>query len=106
MKVSRLRIIKKTGIFYYCRNSAQQKSRMSDIIPVSVGRCDMCAHDVETGQGWHCKYCVDFHICNPCYQKAGVLNHPHRLTTQDEKAREEAEKKVRLRFSLFCFLLF
>lgn len=104
MKVSGLRNIKTYIIFYYCRNNAQQGLRMPNKVWAIVGRCNMCARDVETDQGWYCRFCANFHVCNSCYKKELVFNHPHKLTTQNDNARQEAEQKVCR--SLICYVLF
>ncbi|XP_078170126.1 histone acetyltransferase HAC12-like [Carex rostrata] len=81
-------------IYFLRQHNNNCKEAECDICNFVV-RCNVCAHNVETGQGWYCKVCPNFEVCNRCYQKEGIFNHPHKLTTQNEKARQEAELKVK-----------
>ncbi|XP_010929436.2 probable histone acetyltransferase HAC-like 1 isoform X1 [Elaeis guineensis] len=68
--------------------------------PAFVTTCNVCQHDIETGQGWHCETCTDFDVCNACYQKDGGVDHPHKLTNnpsiadRDAQNQEAREKRV------------
>ncbi|KAG0465833.1 hypothetical protein HPP92_019997 [Vanilla planifolia] len=37
--------------------------------PAFVTTCNVCYHDIETGQGWRCEICPEFDVCNTCYQR-------------------------------------
>ena len=71
--------------------------------PAFVTTCNVCAHDIETGQGWRCEVCPDFDVCNGCYQK-GVVNHPHKLTNHPSAADRDAQNKEarQMRVSQVC----
>ncbi|GJN18950.1 hypothetical protein PR202_gb06170 [Eleusine coracana subsp. coracana] len=58
--------------------------------PAFVTTCNVCSHDIETGQGWRCEVCPDFDVCNGCYQK-GAVNHPHNLTNHPSVADQNAQ---------------
>ncbi|CAM0947061.1 unnamed protein product [Alopecurus aequalis] len=60
--------------------------------PAFVTTCNVCAHDIETGQGWRCEVCPDFDVCNGCYQK-GAVTHPHKLTNHPSAADRDAQNK-------------
>ncbi|WOK96354.1 hypothetical protein Cni_G05061 [Canna indica] len=60
--------------------------------PAFVTTCNVCHHDIETGQGWRCETCPDFDICNACYQKGGI-DHPHMLTNHPSNAERDAQNK-------------
>ncbi|KAM0890970.1 hypothetical protein ACQ4PT_026736 [Festuca glaucescens] len=60
--------------------------------PAFVTTCNVCNHDIETGQGWRCEVCPDFDVCNGCYQK-GAVNHPHKLTNHPSAADRDAQNK-------------
>ncbi|XP_008804273.1 histone acetyltransferase HAC1-like isoform X1 [Phoenix dactylifera] len=68
--------------------------------PAFVTTCNICQHDIETGQGWRCETCTDFEVCNACYQKDGGVDHPHPLTNnpsiadRDAQNQEAREKRV------------
>ncbi|XP_042440464.1 probable histone acetyltransferase HAC-like 1 isoform X2 [Zingiber officinale] len=61
--------------------------------PAFVMTCNVCQHDIETGQGWHCETCSDFDVCNGCYQKEGGIDHPHKLTNHPSTAECDAQNK-------------
>eukprot|EP01018_Ginkgo_biloba_P007798 Gb_24654 [translate_table: standard] len=61
--------------------------------PAFVTTCNICHHDIETGQGWRCETCPDFDICNACYQKVGNADHPHKLTTHPSMADRDAQNQ-------------
>ncbi|KAJ4801820.1 histone acetyltransferase of the CBP family 12 [Rhynchospora pubera] len=61
--------------------------------PAFVTTCNVCAHDIETGKGWRCEVCPDIDVCNSCYQKEGVVNHPHKLTNHPSNADRDAQNK-------------
>ncbi|KAH9321216.1 hypothetical protein KI387_015855, partial [Taxus chinensis] len=61
--------------------------------PAFVTTCNICHHDIETGQGWRCETCPDFDICNACYQKVGSADHPHKLTTHPSTADRDAQNQ-------------
>nr|CAB3448804.1 unnamed protein product [Digitaria exilis] len=58
--------------------------------PAFVTTCNVCCHDIETGQGWRCEVCPDFDVCNACFQK-GAVNHPHKLTNHPSAADRDAQ---------------
>jgi len=58
--------------------------------PAFVTTCNVCCHDIETGQGWRCEVCPDFDVCNACFQK-GAVNHPHNLTNHPSAADRDAQ---------------
>ncbi|KAL6629803.1 hypothetical protein ACP70R_029568 [Stipagrostis hirtigluma subsp. patula] len=60
--------------------------------PAFVTTCNVCCHDIETGQGWRCEVCPDFDVCNTCFQK-GAVNHPHKLTNHPSAADRDAQNK-------------
>ncbi|KAJ7216854.1 hypothetical protein O6H91_Y471400 [Diphasiastrum complanatum] len=61
--------------------------------PAFVTTCNVCHHDIETGQGWRCETCPDFDVCNACYQKDEVKKHPHKLTPHPSAAERNAQNK-------------
>ncbi|XP_072953794.1 probable histone acetyltransferase HAC-like 1 [Typha angustifolia] len=61
--------------------------------PAFVTTCNVCHHDIETGQGWRCEVCPEFDVCNACYQKEGGINHPHKLTNHPSNADRDAQNK-------------
>eukprot|EP01018_Ginkgo_biloba_P020002 Gb_02923 [translate_table: standard] len=61
--------------------------------PAFVTTCNMCHHDIETGQGWRCETCPDFDICNACYQKDDFVKHPHKLTPHPSMADRDAQNQ-------------
>nr|XP_009399627.1 PREDICTED: probable histone acetyltransferase HAC-like 1 isoform X1 [Musa acuminata subsp. malaccensis]XP_009399628.1 PREDICTED: probable histone acetyltransferase HAC-like 1 isoform X1 [Musa acuminata subsp. malaccensis]XP_009399629.1 PREDICTED: probable histone acetyltransferase HAC-like 1 isoform X1 [Musa acuminata subsp. malaccensis]XP_009399630.1 PREDICTED: probable histone acetyltransferase HAC-like 1 isoform X1 [Musa acuminata subsp. malaccensis]XP_018681904.1 PREDICTED: probable hist len=61
--------------------------------PAFVTTCNICQHDIETGQGWRCESCPDFDVCNACYQKEGGIDHPHKLTNHPSLADRDAQNK-------------
>ncbi|KAM0946688.1 putative histone acetyltransferase chromatin regulator PHD family [Dioscorea sansibarensis] len=61
--------------------------------PAFVTTCNICHHDIETGQGWRCEICPDFDVCNACYQKDGGPDHPHKLTNHPSLAERDAQNK-------------
>lgn len=61
--------------------------------PAFVTTCNICYHDIETGQGWRCEICPDFDVCNSCYQKDGGPDHPHKLTNHPSLAERDAQNK-------------
>ncbi|CAA2968539.1 histone acetyltransferase HAC1-like isoform X1 [Olea europaea subsp. europaea] len=63
--------------------------------PAFVMPCNVCQHDIEAGQGWHCETCTDYDVCNACYQKEGGINHPHKLTNQLSNERNAQNKEAR-----------
>lgn len=58
--------------------------------PAFVTTCNVCCHDIETGQGWRCEICPDFDVCNSCFQK-GAVTHPHTLTNHPSAADRDAQ---------------
>ncbi|XP_062218154.1 probable histone acetyltransferase HAC-like 1 isoform X2 [Phragmites australis] len=60
--------------------------------PAFVTTCNVCCHDIETGQGWRCEVCSDFDVCDACFQK-GAVNHPHTLTNHPSAADRDAQNK-------------
>nr|ACN36922.1 unknown [Zea mays] len=58
--------------------------------PAFVTTCNVCSHDIESGQGWRCEICPDFDVCNSCFQK-GVVTHPHKLTNHPSTAVRDAQ---------------
>ncbi|KAM3339045.1 histone acetyltransferase HAC1 isoform X1 [Capsicum galapagoense] len=61
--------------------------------PAFVITCSICYLDIETGQGWRCEVCTDYDVCNACYQKDGVIDHPHKLTNHPSSAERDAQNK-------------
>lgn len=61
--------------------------------PAFVTTCNMCQHDIETGQGWRCETCPDFDICNACYLKDNSVKHPHKLTAHPSMADRDAQNQ-------------
>ncbi|WOL13825.1 putative histone acetyltransferase HAC-like 1 isoform X1 [Canna indica] len=61
--------------------------------PAFVTTCNICQHDIETGQGWRCEICPDFDVCNNCYQIEGGIDHPHKLTNHPSMADRDAQNK-------------
>lgn len=60
--------------------------------PAFVTTCNICHHDIETGQGWRCEVCPDFDVCNTCYQKGGI-DHAHKLTNHPSMVDQNAQNK-------------
>ncbi|XP_075482425.1 histone acetyltransferase HAC1-like isoform X1 [Primulina tabacum] len=63
--------------------------------PAFVTTCNVCHLDIESGQGWRCETCPDYDVCNPCYQKDGGINHPHKLTNHPSNDRDAQNKEAR-----------
>ncbi|KAL3511048.1 hypothetical protein ACH5RR_030449 [Cinchona calisaya] len=62
--------------------------------PAFVMTCNVCHLDIEVGQGWRCETCLDYEVCNSCYQKDGGIHHPHKLTNHPSMAeRDDAQNK-------------
>ncbi|KAK8964693.1 Histone acetyltransferase HAC1 [Platanthera guangdongensis] len=61
--------------------------------PAFVTTCNVCCHDIETGQGWHCEVCPDFDVCNVCYQRDGGIEHAHKLTNHPSNADRDAQSQ-------------
>ncbi|GLJ24283.1 hypothetical protein SUGI_0463290 [Cryptomeria japonica] len=61
--------------------------------PAFVSTCNICQHDIETGQGWCCEICPDYDLCNACYQKHDSVKHPHRLTAHPFLADQDAQNQ-------------
>ncbi|KAI3986385.1 hypothetical protein MKX01_002230 [Papaver californicum] len=59
--------------------------------PAFVTTCNMCQQDIEAGQGWRCEICPDYDVCNPCFQKDGGVDHPHKLTNHPSTAEQNAQ---------------
>ncbi|KAF3320843.1 putative histone acetyltransferase HAC-like 1 isoform X1 [Carex littledalei] len=61
--------------------------------PAYLTTCTVCSHEIEAGQGKRCEVCPDFDVCNSCYQKEEVVNHPHKLTNRPSNAERDAQNK-------------
>ncbi|KAK4836469.1 hypothetical protein QYF36_023535 [Acer negundo] len=61
--------------------------------PAFVTSCIICHLDIETGQVWRCEVCQNYDVCNTCYQKDGVIDHPHKLTNHPSNADCAAQNK-------------
>ncbi|MBA0634708.1 hypothetical protein Godav_028897, partial [Gossypium davidsonii] len=61
--------------------------------PAFVTTCNICHLDIETGQGWRCEICLDYDVCNSCYQKDRGIDHPHKLTNHPSMAERDAQNK-------------
>ncbi|PKU59864.1 histone acetyltransferase HAC1 [Dendrobium catenatum] len=61
--------------------------------PAFVTTCNVCYHDIETGQGWRCEVCPDFDVCNSCYQRDRCVDHPHKLTNHPSNADRDAQSQ-------------
>ncbi|KAJ4958739.1 hypothetical protein NE237_025850 [Protea cynaroides] len=61
--------------------------------PAFVTTCNICHHDIESGQGWRCEICPDYDVCNACYQKDCGVDHPHKLTNHPSIADRDAQNK-------------
>ncbi|XP_078157136.1 putative histone acetyltransferase HAC-like 1 [Carex rostrata] len=61
--------------------------------PAYVTTCNICSNENQVGQGWRCEVCPDFDVCNSCYQKEGVVNHPHKLTKHPSNAERDVQNK-------------
>ncbi|GLJ24288.1 hypothetical protein SUGI_0463400 [Cryptomeria japonica] len=61
--------------------------------PAFVSTCNICQHDIETGQGWRCEICPDYDLCNVCYKKNDSVKHPHRLTAHPSLADRDAQNQ-------------
>ncbi|MCL7035355.1 hypothetical protein MKW94_016430 [Papaver nudicaule] len=59
--------------------------------PAFVTTCNMCQQDIEAGQGWKCEICPDYDVFNPCFQKDGGVDHPHRLMNHPSTAEQNAQ---------------
>ncbi|XP_015693701.2 probable histone acetyltransferase HAC-like 2 [Oryza brachyantha] len=65
--------------------------------PAFVATCNVCNHDIETGQGWHCEDCPDFDMCASCYQKHGGAKHHHKLTNNPSSSGSGVQNKGALK---------
>ncbi|XP_057858460.2 histone acetyltransferase HAC12 isoform X2 [Cryptomeria japonica] len=69
-------------------------------VPVFLRKCSACQLDIKSGQGSHSEICLDFDLCNDCYQKDHSLKHFRRLTAHpfiddlNTKSREAHENQV------------
>ena len=74
-----------------------------------VTTCNICHLDIETGQGWRCEVCLDYDVCNSCFQKDGGIDHPHKLTNHpsmaDRDAQNKEARKIRVQQVLHIILL-
>ncbi|XP_020582739.1 histone acetyltransferase HAC1-like isoform X2 [Phalaenopsis equestris] len=61
--------------------------------PAFVTTCNVCHHDVESGQGWRCEVCPDFDVCNACYMREGGIDHPHKMTNHPSNADRDAQSQ-------------
>jgi len=61
--------------------------------PAFVSTCNVCHRDIETGQGWRCESCIDFDICNACYQNDDCTGHPHKLIAHPSIAEYNAQNQ-------------
>ncbi|KAG0464358.1 hypothetical protein HPP92_020427 [Vanilla planifolia] len=61
--------------------------------PAFVTTCNVCYHDIETGQGWRCEICPEFDVCNTCYQRDGGIDHQHKLTNKPSNADRDAQSQ-------------
>ncbi|KAK1614711.1 hypothetical protein QYE76_020228 [Lolium multiflorum] len=97
-RLSFLSLCQGSGYQYDTLRRAKHSSMMvlyhlhNPSVPLFVNTCIICAHDIETGQGWRCEVCPDFDVCNVCYQK-GAVNHPHKLTNRPSDDDPDAENK-------------
>uniref|UniRef100_A0A2P2MUK3 histone acetyltransferase n=1 Tax=Rhizophora mucronata TaxID=61149 RepID=A0A2P2MUK3_RHIMU len=66
--------------------------------PAFVTTCIVCHNDIETGQGWRCEVCLDYDVCNSCYQKDGGIDHPHKLTNHPSLGDRDAQNKEARQF--------
>ena len=41
--------------------------------------CTNCSSEIPANQGWRCKECADYELCNNCYQAGHGHRHPHPL---------------------------
>lgn len=49
--------------------------------PSFISSCVVCHHDIDTAQGWYCKTCPDYDLCDACYQREGAVQHHHELVS-------------------------
>ncbi|KAG0465829.1 hypothetical protein HPP92_019993 [Vanilla planifolia] len=61
--------------------------------PAFVTTCNVCYHDIETGQGWRREICPEFDVCNTCYQRDGGIDHQHKLTNKPSNADRDAQSQ-------------
>jgi E1A/CREB-binding protein len=61
--------------------------------PAYVTTCNICHHDIETGQGWRCETCPDFDICNSCHSNENSVKHPHKLVAHPSATERDAQSK-------------
>ncbi|KAH7281754.1 hypothetical protein KP509_36G061900 [Ceratopteris richardii] len=54
--------------------------------PAFIASCAMCHSELEAGQGWRCKTCTDFDVCNSCYSSGEIQKHPHVFTVRSSSA--------------------
>ncbi|CAM0909763.1 unnamed protein product [Alopecurus aequalis] len=64
--------------------------------PAFVTTCNICKHDIETGQGWRCEEC-DFDVCAVCYKKDGGASHRHKLTNHPSSAQNKEARQMRVK---------
>lgn len=79
--------------------------------PAFVSTCNLCHHDIETGQGWRCESCTDFDICNACYQSDDFTGHPHKMiahpsiaeyNAQNQEARQRRVRQLQMMLDLLA----
>lgn len=55
-------------------------------VPAFITSCVICHSELESGQGWKCKSCTDFDVCNTCYSSGEVQRHPHKFVARSVAA--------------------
>lgn len=61
--------------------------------PAFITSCIICHTELETGQGWKCKICSDFDVCNSCISSQEVQKHPHKFVARPAPADQSAANK-------------
>eukprot|EP00250_Pteridium_aquilinum_P010036 c19106_g1_i1 orf=591-5369(-) len=68
--------------------------------PAFISSCTICHVELEACQGWKCKTCSDYDVCNGCYSSKEVQRHPHKLVARtipsDQDAANADDRKQRI----------
>lgn len=68
--------------------------------PAFISSCTICHVELEAGQGWKCKSCSDYDVCNGCYSSKEVQRHPHKFVARtipaDQNTANSDDRKQRM----------
>lgn len=61
--------------------------------PAFSANCNICKAEISPGQGYRCKECPDFDMCEACFNNPKV-SHPHQLMAPDQKKFDETRMRL------------